>query len=48
MATKKNKLRVNLKHLVYYILLWTACVDNMYSIYLALKKKYQKYFTRIY
>ena len=37
--TEDDKLRVNLKHLVYYTLLQIACVDNLYNIYLVLKKK---------
>jgi len=36
----KNKLRVNLKYLAYYILAWIAYVDNMYNIYQILKDKY--------
>ena len=34
-----NKLRVNLKYLVYYTLLQIVCVDNYYNIYKALKEK---------
>ena len=37
--TKDNKLRVNLKHLVHYILLWIAYVDDLCDIHLILKKK---------
>jgi len=44
----KDKLRVNLKHAAYYILLWIACVDNIYNIYRAPKDKNQKYLVRIY
>ena len=43
-----NKLRVNLKHLVYYTLLQIAYIDNYYNIYKALKKKNHKYPVRIY
>ena len=39
-VTKEDKLKVNLKYLAYYILLWIACVNNIYSIYLVPKKKY--------
>ena len=39
-VTKKNKLKVDLKHLIYYILLWIVYIDNIYSIYLVSKKKY--------
>jgi len=44
----KDKLRVNLKYTAYYILLWIACIDNMYNIYRALKDKNWKYLVRIY
>ena len=47
-TTKENKLRVNLKYPAHYTLLWTAYVNDIYNIYLAPKKKHQKYFTRIY
>jgi len=43
-----NKLRVNLKHLVYYTLLWIACIDNNYNIHEILKKKNYKYLVRMY
>jgi len=43
-----NKLRVNLKHLVYYTLLWIVYIDNYYNIYKVLKKKNYKYLVRIY
>jgi len=33
-----NKLRANLRHPIYYTLLWIICVDNYYNIYKALKK----------
>ena len=46
--TKDNKPKINLKYLVYYILLQIACVDNLYNIHLILKKKLQKYLIRIY
>ena len=36
---KDNELRIDLKHLVYYMLLWIACVDDYYNIYKVLKKK---------
>jgi len=44
----KDEPRVNLKYAAHYILLWIACVDNMYNIYKALKDKNQKYLVRIY
>jgi len=44
----KDKLRVNLKHAAYYILLWIAYMDNMYNIHRALKDKNWKYLVRIY
>jgi len=43
-----NKLRVNLKYLVHYILLWIAYIDNYYNIYKTLKKKNYKYLVRMY
>jgi len=43
-----NKLRVNLKYLVYYTLLWIVYVDNYCNIYKALKKKNYKYLVRMY
>ena len=44
----KDKLRVNLKHLVYYILAQIIYIDNQYNIYKALKAKNKKYLVRIY
>ena len=44
----KDKLRVNLKHLVYYILAQIAYIDNQYNIYKAPKAKNKKYLVRIY
>jgi hypothetical protein len=44
----KDKLRVNLKHLAHYILVWIAYIDNIYKIYKALKVKNKKYLARIY
>jgi len=35
-----DKLRVNLKHLVHYTLLWTVYIDNYYNIHKAPKKKF--------
>jgi len=43
-----NKLRVDLKHLVYYTLSWIAYIDNYYNIHEALKKRNYKYLVRIY
>jgi len=43
-----NKPRVDLKHLVYHMLSWIACINNYYNIYKALKKKNYKYPVRIY
>ena len=37
--TEDNKLKINLKYLVYYTLLQMAYVYNLYNIYLILKKK---------
>jgi len=44
----KDKLRVNLKYVAHYILLWIAYVDDIYNIYRALKDKNRKYLVRIY
>jgi len=44
----KNKLRVNLKHIAYYTLLWIAYMDDIYNIHRALKDKNRKYPVRIY
>ena len=44
----KDKLRVNLKYLVYYILAQIIYIDNQYNIYKALKVKNKKYLVRIY
>ena len=44
----KDKLRVNLKHLVYYILVQIVYIDTIYNIYKNLKKKNWKYPIRIY
>jgi len=44
----KDKLRVNLKNVAHYTLLWIACVDNTYNIHRAPKDKNQKYLVRIY
>ena len=44
----KDKLRVNLKHLAYYILAQIIYIDNQYNIYKALKAKNKKYLVRIY
>ena len=44
----KDKPRVNLKYLVYYILVQIIYIDNQYNIYKALKAKNKKYLVRIY
>jgi abortive infection bacteriophage resistance protein len=44
----EDKLRVNLKHLAYYILAWIVYIDNICKIYKALKVKNKKYLVRIY
>ena len=45
---EENKPRVNLKYLVYYILVQIIYIDNQYNIYKALKAKNKKYLVRIY
>jgi len=44
----KNELRVNLKHIAYYTLLWIAYVDNICNIYRVPKDKNRKYLARMY
>jgi hypothetical protein len=44
----KDELRVDLKHLVHYILVWIVYIDNIYKIYKALKVKNKKYLVRMY
>ena len=44
----KDKPRVNLKHLAYYILAQIVYIDNQCSIYKALKIKAKRYLVRIY
>jgi len=43
-----NKLRVNLKYLVHYILSWIVYIDDHYNIYKTLKKRNYKYLVRMY
>ena len=38
-TTEDNKLKINLKYLVHHTLLQIVCIDNLYNIYLILKKK---------
>ena len=38
-----GKLKINLKYLVYYILLWIACVKDTYKMHRYLKIKNSKY-----
>ena len=45
---EEDKLRVNLKHLAYYILVQIVYINNQYKIYKALKVKNRKYLDRIY
>ena len=44
----KDKPRVNLKHLVYYILVQIIYIDNQCDIYKAPKAKNKKYLVRMY
>ena len=44
----EDKLRVNLKYIVYYTLSWIAYVDDIYNIHRAPKDKNWKYPVRIY
>ena len=43
----EDKLRINLKHLAYYTLLWIICVDNYCNLYYVLKTKVGRYPRRI-
>jgi len=43
-----DELRVNLKHLAHYTLLWIACIDNYCDIYKTLKARNYKYLVKIY
>jgi len=43
-----NKLRVNLRHLVYYTLLWIVYIDDYCDIYKTLKERNYKYPVRMY
>jgi len=43
-----NKLRVNLKYLAHYTLLWIVCVDNYYNIHEIPKVRNYKYLVRMY
>ena len=43
-----NKLRVNLRYLVHYILVQIIYINNYYNIYKVLKEKNYKYLIRIY
>ena len=40
---EQNELRVNPKHLAYYMLLWIACVDNYCNLHYVPKAKHSKY-----
>ena len=46
--TKDNKPKVDLKHLVHYILSWIVYIDDLYNIHFILKKKIQRYLIRMY
>jgi len=43
-----NELRVNLKYLAYYTLLWIVYIDNYYNIYKTPKARNYKYLVRMY
>jgi len=43
-----NELKVNLKHLAYYTLLWIVYIDNYYNIHEAPKRRNYKYLVKIY
>ena len=41
-----NKLKVNIKYLVHYTLLWIAYIDNKCKIYQILKKQNRRFLNR--
>jgi len=43
-----DELRVNLKHLAYYTLLWIIYIDNYYNIHKTPKARNHKYLVRMY
>jgi len=43
-----DKLKVNLKHLAHYTLLWIAYIDNYYNIHEIPKARNYKYLVRMY
>jgi len=43
-----NKLRVNLKYLVHYMLSWIVYIDNYYNMHKILKIRNYKYLVKIY
>jgi len=43
-----NKLKVNLKHLVHYTLLWITYISDYYNIHETLKARNHKYPVKIY
>jgi len=43
-----NKLKVNLKHLAHYTLLWIVYIDNKCEIYRVPKARNYKYLVRMY
>jgi len=43
-----NELRVNLKHLAHYTLLWIVYIDDYYNIHKVPKARNYKYLVRIY
>ena len=45
---EEDELRVDPKHLAYYILLQIACIKDHYKMHRILKEKYQRYLVRIY
>jgi len=45
---ENNELRVNLKHLVHYTLLWIAYIDDYCDMHKILKVRNHKYLVRMY
>jgi len=45
---ENNKLKVNLRHLVHYTLLWIVYIDDYYNIHKTPKERNYKYLVRMY
>jgi len=43
-----NELKVNLRHLAHYMLLWIIYINDYYNIYKTLKERNYKYLVKMY